>query len=917
MDKLFCKIALMALAVSVLSCHGPKTTDPQIDGFLSAEQHISDLFPERSDQYRLDALPGERIGFNTKESILQHTRPGAQTDTVRYTKVNFNALRCADTADRKLMERLAKELFDLPEEARDVDSLMRWMGADFAPQYAQGIKNTSLERSDILLSILYNVCVGNARHEPVLSIRDKKILYLGESFLAQDSYSFIDTTTFTERVKQGLPADMSPDAFRKMLTDEGIIVVKDRDFDFCFIDIRGDRIYIGNDAHPFSDAGMSALKDSLILHPDRLYVKLRNGENALSDIRSVLPDLGKYVPFQLDTLDIGAPTLDGQAGPGQQEVDPNGDNGRDDIRLSKWLLGLLLLLVLLGAVGSFCFISAQKTKARKQSMDVINELADRLIAIYQSEDDSRDGDVALYVQLLKNLCGKEFGFNEDFENAEDLIKWKADYNRRYRYTPVKKAVEAPVALTDAQRESLAGALSALSPQSSISDILKAFDQELETDKTKEFDEIAAAARKLGATVKKVDELKHKLKEQVPAMTQFDKIIGSRDEKELLAVLDTIGMEFNRLPKIDTVQGLVDSLDKESQPFQQIYSILQHVDSRYGTTLYSSQLSYLKRTVAYDETAKMIQGADNEHMLPTVLKEALDTFVDGGQTLDGAIDFLERFRPANPEMKGKEEILREHHALLKAARSYRDAVSAISQNTDLNYWDRLAFLLASLSQCAIPVLDVIEPDNTIEGQKQPILDAIKSDLLLSYLSRYFLRDSQAPAVDEKAFREEVTAKVDDAVSRFNASVGDEKIRVSGDSFDAFLNEKIDTLATSIGKIRGFEASTPFFNGMWNAIVKEFLEKAREMDETYIIQQALNIAYHTADFLDHIQGGRGVMYCYNYEFLLHQFDPEQSNCHEFVHHDYAKSTEYSNFIYELAEKHGIEHLKILVDNYFIKP
>ena len=92
---------------------------------------------------------------------------------------------------------------------------------------------------------------------------------------------------------------------------------------------------------------------------------------------------------------------------------------------------------------------------------------------------------------------------------------------------------------------------------------------------------------------------------------------------------------------------------------------------------------------------------------------------------------------------------------------------------------------------------------------------------------------------------------------------------------------------------------------------------DRESKWLMENCLNITFHTVDFLEHINKNKDPQYCYNYNFLIHDFDPKQSQAMQYVFQDYSKSTDNSNFIYTVSEEAGVEHLKILVDNYYIKP
>ena len=461
-------------------------------------------------------------------------------------------------------------------------------------------------------------------------------------------------------------------------------------------------------------------------------------------------------------------------------------------------------------------------------------------------------------------------------------------------------------------------LSSLDPESSILDILKLVDSTLGTQKAEEYERLETLTSPNVEHEKEYEALTKLFKEQEPDRKLYEQLIGSETESELMAFLGQIKKRHPGMPTIDTVAALLDDIHPEDSAKKQIDTVLQRIDKVAKTDLTSVQKSFIRRTVAYDECAKMVSGVDKDRNVPTVLKEALDQFVAKGQTPDGAVDFIQLFKPATDDMKEKEIILREYKAIGKVMDGFRQTIKSVDQIEPLEFWDRAALILSSISECSIPLLDVLDPTNKLIEQRKGILEDIKNDLLVTYISRFFLTGALNENVSAELFKKTVSEKLSEALSRHNAGIAAGNTLLSIQADDTRVKDEMDVLVSVVEKNRKLETMLPFIDSMWDTFVREFIENARTCDdESFIIENALNITYHTVDFLDHFKGGRDMLYCFNYAFLLNGFDPASTGALEFRHNDFAKSTAYSNFIYELAEKYGIEHLKILIDNYFIKP
>ena len=221
---------------------------------------------------------------------------------------------------------------------------------------------------------------------------------------------------------------------------------------------------------------------------------------------------------------------------------------------------------------------------------------------------------------------------------------------------------------------------------------------------------------------------------------------------------------------------------------------------------------------------------------------------------------------------------------------------------------------AVSKCLIPLLNYQSKGNGITKNEKAILDAIKSDMVSTYATRFFIRDVQKSEVSAEAFRTEVNAKLKESTEKFNTEHAKTAQETSLSATD-LPQENLTVFEEAIKQVRAYENYQVFSDKMWTTFVQEFLNKAPQCNKGFVLAQALNIAFHTADFLDHIKGGRSIPYCFNYKFLLNDFDPEKSGCQKFEHNHYMHSTNYSNFIYELAQELGAKDLKILVENYLI--
>lgn len=902
---------------------------PQFSNFADANEYLLQKYPSLDGWYRLDTLPRKNIFVYPSEKEIIFIGTGDNRDTLHFDKLNSSVLKIKEEDEPGLNDLLAR-LFGLSVDEdvanQHVASIADSIGADIDDRHLAAIhKNNGLSMANKYLSIIYNASIGAPKHDNLLYVEDKKLKYFSDTSLDKEEYTFIDTLAFIRWCSDGLDSLSSPQAFRDSLFAKKIIVTEKRNFDFVYNDFRGDKIFFGNEGIAYTQLKEDGyVKDSVLAHPDIIYVwKKEEQNNKLLPIDEALRDLsdGKVL-FTFDEAKAALPELE------TKSIETKDENNNSVVLL-------LLIIFLAVAVAVIVFLTylllRMRHNKKENAMDInkVNEYTDRLIAIYNSDTERNEQEISDLVERLRRMCGREF--NDEFVDAEDLKKWKESFNKRHHFVPTSdKAAEVKPAKENKKdgddRESLETFSKKIADYEKKMKIYEPLYQNLaklsqkEKVDTKGILEVIEKNFNIKASLsKEYETLAKAYNAQKPVIELFNRLVASKTEDELMQALAVVREKHRHLPQIETVAHLIGSVDSKAPANKQIKYILNRIDAVSGNTkLSSAQDSYIRRVTVYDKCKRMIQGVDTTHDLDVVLREALDRFVVSGQSIEGAVDFIEVFRPAVESMKSKEEILRVYNAIKQVTDDFLKTIQTVSNKEKADYWDRVAIILSSISKCALPVLNILDPENKLDVQSGRILLDVKNDLLLSYVMRYFLRDSQKEDITSDQFRNIVMEGVENAISKYNADYAKGEPAILIQTSECPITERVRILEQSIKKNRGYEATFLFIDKMWDNMVKEFLDNAKNCnDESYIIRNALNIAYHTADFLDHIKGGRDVEYCYNYFFLLNNFDPVKSYSLDFRLHDYAKSSTYSDLIYELADKFGIDHLKILIDNYFIKP
>lgn len=117
---------------------------------------------------------------------------------------------------------------------------------------------------------------------------------------------------------------------------------------------------------------------------------------------------------------------------------------------------------------------------------------------------------------------------------------------------------------------------------------------------------------------------------------------------------------------------------------------------------------------------------------------------------------------------------------------------------------------------------------------------------------------------------------------------------------------------------------FSEQMWEHFVKEFVSREplltdpdSKADKGWYFSMLLNIAYHTADHVRSIMAPNDVILCYNKQFMDDGLDPRSASAKSYEYGNINKSTSHSNLVHDWVSQLGVEHLRVLVDQYAVMP
>ncbi len=396
----------------------------------------------------------------------------------------------------------------------------------------------------------------------------------------------------------------------------------------------------------------------------------------------------------------------------------------------------------------------------------------------------------------------------------------------------------------------------------VESILKAFDKVLGGNCIKAFEKVLKIEREDCI-------IEFKKKENIDTIKKqsdfFEKIIRSKKESELLHLLDDLRKTHVDLPEIQSLKKIYNELDieKKGQKDEIITAFLKLIDE------------YTK----------------GKELLPQFASYKMQT---------------EEYHKIKPTFESTQ----------KQVTDFYNLCSKLQKKDVPDFWDRTALSVWAISHLAIPLLEIWQKQIWFTEKHEIITESLKSDLLLIYTTKYFLRGIIGKrSIDD--FNNDLNEEIPKRINDFNSSIKQVSKAILSD-IDPEIKKQ---LSLAFVKIKNFDTTQEFNNKMWDNFVKEFLQKAPNIksdeDKAWFFEQLFNITYHTADYLDFIKNNRNIVYCFNYHFLYNNFDLSKTDHYEFEFNHIDKSTTYSNLVYKWADELKIKQLKVLIEKYSIKP
>jgi hypothetical protein len=409
-----------------------------------------------------------------------------------------------------------------------------------------------------------------------------------------------------------------------------------------------------------------------------------------------------------------------------------------------------------------------------------------------------------------------------------------------------------------------------------------------------------------------------------------KELNKNEEKGLLDLLKTC--REKKLPNLPEPQSLGKTYTKllkenkltGNEKDEIIRLLLQETDKFLNKKdeLSSTFDNYKRALKKYKQCNDLvIQMPDNKSFYE-YLKDEIAKY-GSHQDIIHSVEFAQLFKAQGIDNRSKEDILTEYNSIQTLIENSNSLYKSICKKPDkIDYWDRIAICIWSISKVTFPLLRIKEADVYTDNNANFLIDALKTDLLHAYIAKHF---ESAKHLDE--FKSALEIRIPETIVKYNDRIKQNLPNMCIDPNSIKLDEEKSALLEKFGQISNTQNHQEFVDKMWQYFIKDFLSKASTFnqpyrgdsssDKTWFFEQLFNIAYYAIDYIHWVHEKGGMVYFYNYYYLHNDMNRTTDLPIEFEYENPQKSTPYSTYVYKRADELGIAHLKIIIDRYLIKP
>ncbi len=835
-------------------------------------------------------LPDSVLYVNTNDSTLHFS---SQTTDLIFRYKSDNSRKSIKYV---LPEDSAKfdNFFNNQLNIQDVDSISKLaanINADGT--YINVIKlRTGLKKRDILLSLIYATIAGNNEGHLAVSLKDKKLNRVKKLYCDR-----IDKPLFIEKMNEvnardllstkskfaisglyttntELPSghDSISDSVISVLnaffySDSVIVRGVNLDLNFIYYDFINEKLHIGNQTYSKNQISSPTLRnyvDQIKNTPNHIFY-IDNDSNIISftDNQTIKDD-----KFWWGTLD-GDVIKSGEF---------EGNNIFNLYGLIRTWGGKIFPLYL-ALIFVFVFILFSAFNLAFKS----NGLANSLLEIPNHENNTTEEEAE-----------EEKKINEIIDTIQDEQQKKAisEY--------IKKLSDFRKSFSDINKISNSGYL--------VENILKCFDNNFNVSSETNFKELIENEKNAAVNAKLSEIFKSKkngtnLESEIKKIIQFyDDLMNIRDENKLLDFLEKIHKENNVFPRIKSIKTEVKELRNNNDKNEIIKKILEIVDNYNKNNLSVFYSEIINQSIEYLNCKNLLSENINGYVsFNTYLNNKINEFNNkNNPTIIDYVDFALLFKIGKND---KDTIVKEYKETNELTTNLSNKLLSINliNNNPPGFWDRNKL-------CTLSIENVYKLMKIwgIESPLFDVWDATKQRIDRDF-SQYFLLYT--------LYSEAINGKKD--INQFKTAI--ETIIIENSIKQQLLEENFNNnLNVLFEKIRKYELSEVFVEKMWSTFVEDFRKNELDSDDkAWFYTHLYNITYHTVDYVDYFKNQKKLIYYPNLMLLQNNFAFDQIKFLDFQENHVDKSTKYTNCVYTWIKELNIEHLKVLIQKYKIKP
>lgn len=364
--------------------------------------------------------------------------------------------------------------------------------------------------------------------------------------------------------------------------------------------------------------------------------------------------------------------------------------------------------------------------------------------------------------------------------------------------------------------------------------------------------------------------------------------------------DTIkNTEYKYSEKIEKLKSEIDDLKGQ---IKEDKTIIEDLNKQVGASKKKDKECDLLRTLFTDDP-------DSPY---SYLKEKIESITETTD-IEKFVDFCMLFGSKNSKkIYNKDIVLEQYRGTIRILDSFSESCNQIKDNDALTI-KSIALATSAINKLALPLMELWRIKCNFSSKEfGDILKNFHNELINHLITKRLYNAYHSNKLGD--FKKELKSLQEIANEQNKKEPSSYKLRIDEHYWQTMVDwsEKI---------AKGEEVKT-FAELMCQYFIDDFTSKVKDIDSDsaedrkWFFEYVLNIAFHTADFVEHVNNEKAMIYCYNYSLLINKLDFSKVTCKEYQHNHADKSTPFADSIYEIASDLKIKNLRFLIDKFQIK-